>query len=53
MFGFLIALLVIWALLAILGFIIEGLFWLAVIGLVLFVATAAWGWLKRKRANAG
>ncbi len=48
MVGVIIALLVIWAVLAILGFIIEGLFWLAVIGLVLFLATIVWGWFKRK-----
>ncbi|MDR7233047.1 hypothetical protein [Agrococcus sp. BE272] len=52
MIGFLIALLVIWAILAILGFVIEGLFWLAVLGLVLFVATAAWGWIKRKTGSS-
>jgi hypothetical protein len=27
--------------------VIEGLFWLAVVGLVLFVLTAAVGWGKR------
>lgn len=52
MIGFLIALLVLWAILAILGFVIEGLLWLAIIGLVLFAATAAWTWLKRKRGSA-
>ncbi|WP_189337638.1 hypothetical protein [Arthrobacter sp. AFG7.2] len=45
--GLIITLLVIWLVLSILGFIIEGLLWLAVIGLVLFVATSVWGWLKR------
>jgi hypothetical protein len=40
-------LLVIWLVLAVIGFVIKGLLWLAVIGLVLFVATSAWGWLKR------
>lgn len=44
-------LLVVWAALALLGFIIKGLFWLAVIGIVLFIATAVWGWLKQKAAN--
>ncbi|WP_458781199.1 LPXTG cell wall anchor domain-containing protein [Arthrobacter sp. D3-16] len=46
--GLIITLLVIWLVLSILGFIIEGLLWLALIGLVLFAATAAWGWVKRK-----
>jgi LPXTG-motif cell wall-anchored protein len=46
--GLIITLLIIWLVLSILGFVLEGLLWLAVIGLVLFVATAAWGWVKRK-----
>lgn len=46
--GLIITLLVIWLVLSILGFIIEGLLWLALIGLVLFAATAVWGWVKRK-----
>ncbi|MFX1819381.1 MULTISPECIES: hypothetical protein [Micrococcaceae] len=45
--GLIITLLVVWLVLSILGFVIKGLVWLAVIGLVLFVATAVWGWLKR------
>lgn len=48
MVGIIITLLVIWAVLAIVGFVIEGLFWLAVIGIVLFLGTMVWGWLKRK-----
>lgn len=43
-------LLVIWLVLAVIGFVIKGLLWLAVIGLVLFIATSIWGWLKRERA---
>jgi hypothetical protein len=42
-----IALLVLWVILAVLGFVIKGLIWLAIIGIVLFVATAAWGWVRR------
>jgi hypothetical protein len=45
--GLIITLLIVWLVLSILGFVIKGLLWLAVIGLVLFVATAAWGWVKR------
>ena len=45
--GLIITLLIVWLVLSILGFVIKGLVWLAVIGLVLFVATAVWGWLKR------
>lgn len=46
--GLIITLLIVWLVLSILGFVIKGLLWLAVIGLVLFVATAVWGWLKRR-----
>jgi len=40
MLALVIVLLVIWAVLAILGFVIKGLLWLAIVGLVLFVVTA-------------
>jgi LPXTG-motif cell wall-anchored protein len=46
--GLIITLLIIWLFLSILGFAVKGLLWLAIIGLVLLVATAAWGWVKRK-----
>ncbi len=49
--GLIITLLIIWLVLSILGFVVKGLIWLAVIGLVLFLATGVWGWVKRK-ANA-
>lgn len=48
MLGIILIALVIWLILAILGFVIKGLFWLAIVGIVLFLATAAFGWLKRK-----
>ncbi len=41
-------LLVVWLVVSILGAVIEGLFWLTVIGIVLFLGTAAFGFLKRK-----
>jgi len=44
-------LLVVWLVFAVLGFVIKGLFWLAVIGIVLFLATAVFGWVKRKTAK--
>ncbi|MGW8592892.1 hypothetical protein ACWGLC_14430 [Dietzia sp. NPDC055877] len=40
-------LLIVWLAFAIVGFVVKGLLWLAIIGIVLFVATAAWGWVKR------
>ncbi|MCM4084347.1 hypothetical protein [Paractinoplanes hotanensis] len=44
----LIVVLVVWLVLAVVGFAIEGLMWLAIIGIILFVATAAIGMIKRK-----
>jgi hypothetical protein len=44
----LIVLLVLWLILAIVGFAIKGLLWLAIIGIVLFVGTAAIGAVRRK-----
>jgi len=41
-------LLVVWLVLAILGFVIKGLFWLAVVGIVLFLGTAAYGAIKHR-----
>jgi hypothetical protein len=31
----------------VIGAVVKGLFWLAVVGLIFFVATAALGWNKR------
>lgn len=42
-----IGILIIWAVLAVLGFVVKGLLWLAVIALVLFAATVVWGMIKR------
>ena len=47
MLGFIALLLVVWVALAVIGAVVKGLFWLAVVGAVLFVATAAFGWLRR------
>ena len=44
MLGFLALLLIIWIALVVIGAVVKGLFWLAVIGVVLFLATAAFGW---------
>lgn len=42
-----IVLLVLWLLTAIIGFAFKGLLWLAIIGIVLFVGTAAIGFVRR------
>lgn len=43
-----IILLAVWLIVAVIGFVFEGLMWLAVVALILFVATAAVGWVRRK-----
>lgn len=48
MLYFILFLLAVWLIVTIAGAVLEGLFWLAVIGAVLFVATALWGWLQNK-----
>ncbi|MBO1767697.1 hypothetical protein [Allobranchiibius sp. GilTou38] len=48
MIGIVAVLLVIWLVFVVLGFVIKGLLWLALIGVVLFVATGVWGWLRGK-----
>ena len=40
-------LLLVWLVVTVVGAVIEGLFWLAVAGLVLIVLTAVIGWNKR------
>lgn len=42
-------LLAIWIVLSVIGFVVEGLFWLAVIGLILFVVTAIFGGVRGRR----
>jgi hypothetical protein len=44
----LVVLLVVWLVLAIVGFAIKGLVWLAIVGIVLFVGTAIIGLLRRR-----
>lgn len=48
MLGLVVTLLVIWLILAVLGLVIKGLFWLFVIAVVLFLATAGFGWFRRR-----
>jgi hypothetical protein len=47
----LIILLLAWAGLAVLGFVVKGLIWLAVLGIVLFVATVVIGMLRGAAAT--
>ena len=49
---FLIVLLIAAIALGLIGFIIETLFWLAVIGIVLFLLTAAYWWFKLRSSGS-
>jgi hypothetical protein len=44
-----VVLLVLWLIVAIVGFAVEGLIWIGVIGVVLFVATAVVGAIRRRQ----
>ena len=46
--GLIVALLVIWLVFVVVGFVVKSLLWLAIIGLVLFVATGVWGAIRRR-----
>ncbi len=48
MLGLIVILLLIWVVLAVLGIVVKGLFWLFIIGLILFLATGLFGWLRRR-----
>jgi hypothetical protein len=43
-----IVLLAVWLVVSIIGFALKGLIWLGIIGVVLFIATAAIGAVRRK-----
>lgn len=40
-------LLVVWAILAVVGFALEGLLWLGIIGVILFVGTVIFAFVRR------
>lgn len=46
--GLIIALLIIWLALVIIGFAIKALLWLAIVGIVLFIATGVYGAIRRR-----
>lgn len=52
MIAFLLALVIIWIVLGIIGFVVHGLFWLFVIACVLFLVTLAAGAFRRGRRSA-
>lgn len=52
MWTVLLILLVAWVVLSIVGFVFEGLFWLGLIGIVLFVGTVIFGILRQRIRNS-
>ena len=46
MLGFIALLLIVWIALIVVGAIIKGLFWLIVVGVLLFLATSIFGFLR-------
>ena len=53
MLAVLLALVIVWIVLGIIGFVVHGLFWLFLIACVLFVATVLAGAFRRGRRSAG
>lgn len=43
-----VVLLVVWAILAVVGFVFPGLFWLGIIGIILFIGTLAIGLIRQR-----
>lgn len=52
MWTLLIVLLIVWAGLSILGFVVKGLLWLAIIGLILFVVTLIVGFFRQRSSRS-
>lgn len=46
--GLIIGLLVLWLILAVVGFVVKSLIWLAILGIVLFVVTGVVGAMRRR-----
>jgi hypothetical protein len=46
--GLIIGLLILWLVLAIIGFFVKALFWLAVVGIIFFVLTAIFGVIRSR-----
>lgn len=46
--GLIIVLLIIWLALVVIGFAVKTLLWLAIVGIVLFIATGIFGAIRRR-----
>jgi hypothetical protein len=53
MLTLIVILLIAWAVLAVVGFALEGLLWLAIIGIILFVGTLIFGFVRRSAHHHG
>jgi hypothetical protein len=51
--GVILGLLLLWLVLVVVGFAIKTLFWLAIIGIVLFLATGVFGAIRGGRSGRG
>ncbi len=51
MLALIVVLLLLWLALAVLGAVIQGLFWLTIVGVVLFVGTVAYVAIKRRTSR--
>ena len=45
--GLVLLLLAIWLIVTIIGFVFHAVFWLAIVGIILFIVTAVVGWIRR------
>lgn len=52
MWTVLVILLVVWAVLTVVGFALEGLMWLGIIGIILLVGTLIFGMIRQRRRRA-
>ena len=52
MWPVIVILLIVWAVLSVVGFALQGLFWIGVIGIVLFLGTIVFGVVRQRTARA-
>lgn len=53
MWTVLVILLVVWAILSVVGFALEGLMWLGIIGIILIVGTLVFGLIRHGKSTRG
>lgn len=50
--GLIIGLLILWLVLVVVGFAVKALVWLAIVGIVLFLATGVFGAIRSRRGRS-